>query len=95
MMTSIVTAVNKSCFIIAVPFDDRSRLDQPIKTMARRMIAGPRWRLAGDDYQIAFTAAPDHAGPFTRIGRVMAGEGVGLRDGGREIAIPKSGYRHF
>ncbi|MDB5741332.1 MAG: Thiamine-monophosphate kinase, partial [Alphaproteobacteria bacterium] len=33
---------------------------------------------AGDDYQIAFTAAPGLTGPFTPIGHVAAGEGVSL-----------------
>jgi thiamine-monophosphate kinase len=50
---------------------------------------------AGDDYQIAFTAAPGLTGPFTRIGQVVAGEGVSLTLDGREVAIPKPGYRHF
>ncbi len=50
---------------------------------------------AGDDYQIAFTAPPGLAGPFTRIGQVVAGEGVALTLGGREITIPNPGYRHF
>jgi thiamine-monophosphate kinase len=50
---------------------------------------------AGDDYQIAFTAPAGLTGPFTRIGQVVAGEGVGLTLGGRDIAIAKSGYRHF
>ena len=50
---------------------------------------------AGDDYQIAYTASPAHTGPFTRIGKVVAGEGVGLTFGGQEITLPKSGYRHF
>jgi thiamine-monophosphate kinase len=50
---------------------------------------------AGDDYQIAFTAAPDRTGPFTRIGKVVAGEGVSLTLASREIAIPHPGYRHF
>jgi thiamine-monophosphate kinase len=50
---------------------------------------------AGDDYQIAFTAAPGLIGPFTRIGRVEAGEGVGLTVGDVEIAITRPGYRHF
>ena len=50
---------------------------------------------AGDDYQIAFTAAPGQEGPFTRIGRVVEGEGVSLTIAGRDIAIAKSGYRHF
>jgi len=50
---------------------------------------------AGDDYQIAFTGAPDMTGPFTRIGKVVPGEGVALFLDGREISIPKMGYRHF
>jgi len=50
---------------------------------------------AGDDYQIAFTAPPGLIGPFTRIGQVVAGEGVSLTLSGQEIAIPKPGYRHF
>jgi thiamine-monophosphate kinase len=50
---------------------------------------------AGDDYQIAFTAPPGLTGPFTRIGQVVAGEGVSLTLGGQEIAVSKPGYRHF
>lgn len=50
---------------------------------------------AGDDYQIAFTGPPGLSGPFTRIGEVVTGEGVSLSLDGREIAIHKSGYRHF
>ncbi len=50
---------------------------------------------AGDDYQIAFTGSPKLAGPFTRIGKVAAGEGVALFFGGREISIPQMGYQHF
>jgi thiamine-monophosphate kinase len=50
---------------------------------------------AGDDYQIVFTAPPGLIGPFTGIGQVMPGGGVGLTVGGREIAIPKPGYQHF
>ena len=50
---------------------------------------------AGDDYQIAFTAPSGLSGPFTRIGQVVAGEGVGLTVAGVEIAVPRPGYRHF
>lgn len=59
---------------------------------------------AGDDYQIAFTAA-DHdavmaaAGDIgmavTRIGRVEAGEGVRVLLDGAPLAVPSLGYRHF
>ncbi|HKD46529.1 MAG TPA: thiamine-phosphate kinase [Rhizomicrobium sp.] len=50
---------------------------------------------AGDDYQIAFTASPDSTGPFTRIGHVVAGDGVSLTVKGELVAIPSPGYRHF
>ena len=50
---------------------------------------------AGDDYQIAFTGRPGLDGPFTRIGHVEAGEGVSLTLDGRNVAVPKPGYRHF
>ena len=50
---------------------------------------------AGDDYQIAFTAAPGLTGPFTQIGRAESGEGVSLMLGAKEIALPRLGYRHF
>ncbi|MEY4966087.1 MAG: thiamine-monophosphate kinase [Pseudomonadota bacterium] len=50
---------------------------------------------AGDDYQIAFTGPPGLDGPFTPIGQVEAGLGVSLTLHGKEIAVPKPGYRHF
>jgi thiamine-monophosphate kinase len=49
---------------------------------------------AGDDYQIAFAAAPGLVGPFTRIGRVEAGAGAILTLAGREISV-LPGYHHF
>jgi thiamine-monophosphate kinase len=69
-------------------------LSAPLKTLWSNK-ALLRAVTAGDDYQIAFTAPPGLTGPFTRIGQVVAGEGVGLTLGGQEIAIAKSGYRHF
>lgn len=51
--------------------------------------------VAGDDYQIAFTGPPGLSGPFTRIGHVERGNGVAFTRGGKEVAIPKPGYRHF
>jgi thiamine-monophosphate kinase len=50
---------------------------------------------AGDDYQIAFTAAPGLEGSFTRIGTVTAGQGVEVTHNGQPVAVPKPGYRHF
>ncbi|HTT97001.1 MAG TPA: thiamine-phosphate kinase [Rhizomicrobium sp.] len=54
---------------------------------------------AGDDYEIAFTAAasvPDSRTSVTCIGRVELGTGIALLDAdGREIAVPRKGYSHF
>lgn len=61
----------------------------------------------GDDYEILFTAPPDADRalsalsaeldlPLTRIGRMVPGQGVTLREsGGRAIALGQGGYRHF
>jgi thiamine-monophosphate kinase len=49
----------------------------------------------GDDYQIAFTGPAGLEGAFTPIGTVRAGEGVHLMAEGREIDVPRHGYRHF
>ncbi len=62
--------------------------------------------IAGDDYELAFTAPPqleqavlalatDYA-PVQRIGRVMAGEGIVLLDGkGQALPLHQNGYTHF
>lgn len=62
---------------------------------------------AGDDYEIAFSAAPKDAAAVmaaaratatqvTAIGRVLAGRGIALLDeAGREIGVEKRGYTHF
>jgi thiamine-monophosphate kinase len=61
---------------------------------------------AGDDYQIAFTAAPsardsvlkaakDCSIQVTRIGSVEAGVGVQLLRQGRILPVSRPGYRHF
>jgi len=66
-----------------------------------------RAAVAGDDYEIAFTApaslradaanAAARSGvAVTEIGRVAAGEGAVLLDAsGREIVLARSGYTHF
>lgn len=60
---------------------------------------------AGDDYEIAFTAALDESVAalatkvgvsVTRIGQVETGSGVVLRDaGGKAIPVTRPGYTHF
>ncbi len=61
----------------------------------------------GDDYEILFTASPEAAPALaalsreidvqlTRIGRMVSGSDVMLRDGaGNRIAAGRGGYRHF
>jgi thiamine-monophosphate kinase len=63
--------------------------------------------VAGDDYELLFTAAPDDelrlldAGQETgttvsRIGRVTAGRGVEVVDAaGVKVNLAQPGYRHF
>ena len=66
------------------------------------------WALgAGDDYELCFTVAPQHAGEVqaliaggglnaTRVGQLVAGTGVRVRDRhGRLLDIAQTGYRHF
>jgi len=70
----------------------------PLSTSLKSLWKGDavaRAATAGDDYQTAFTAPPGLSGPFTEIGKVMAGEGVALTMAGNEIVITKPGYRHF
>jgi thiamine-monophosphate kinase len=69
--------------------------------------AAVRAAVAGDDYEIAFTAPASRRADVanaaarsgvavTEIGRVGAGEGAVLLDAsGREITIARSGYTHF
>ena len=73
---------------------ERVPLSAPLKSFwggqaLRRAVA------AGDDYQTAFIAPPGLTGPFTAIGQVVAGEGVGLIVNGQDTAIPLTGYQHF
>ncbi len=61
----------------------------------------------GDDYELVFTAPPAHAAtieslaqrlalPLTRIGRIVAGADLVVRDvQGRPLAHHKRGYDHF
>jgi thiamine-monophosphate kinase len=73
---------------------ERVPLSQPLKGLWGKD-ALLRAVTAGDDYQIAFTALPGLSGPFTRIGQVMAGEGVNLVIDGRAAEISLTGYQHF
>jgi thiamine-monophosphate kinase len=61
----------------------------------------------GDDYELLFTAPPEHRGaierisrklalPLTRIGRIEVRRGLRLRDAqGRPVAVGGTGWRHF
>ena len=51
----------------------------------------------GDDYELVFTCAhepPPAAVPVTRIGEIVAGEGVRVMHGGEERVLPRTGWRH-
>ena len=73
---------------------ERVPLSAPVKALwgAKALI---RAVTAGDDYQAVFTAPPGLTGPFTRIGQVVAGEGVSLTVNGQDIAASLTGYQHF
>lgn len=61
----------------------------------------------GDDYELLFTASPDHRGaierigsdltlPVTRIGRIEAGHGLTAIDrDGRPVTTSRAGWTHF
>jgi thiamine-monophosphate kinase len=59
----------------------------------------------GDDYEIVCTASPEGAErliaagaaagcPFTPIGQVVAGAGIGVSLDGAPLAVARAGYRH-
>lgn len=49
----------------------------------------------GDDYELLVAAARVHdAGAFTRIGRVVQGEGVRVGHHGAEVRAARTGWRH-
>lgn len=63
-------------------------------------------QVAGDDYELCFTAPPAHAGalqglskeldlPITRIGEIVDGQGVSFTRGGAPSPPPGAGWRHF
>jgi len=60
----------------------------------------------GDDYELCFTARPEHAADvkaalarsdtrLTRIGQLVAGDGVVCCRGGQPVPVAVSGYMHF
>jgi thiamine-monophosphate kinase len=78
----------------------------PLSEAARNAgVAIPAAVVAGDDYEIAFTAPASNRAEILRlggdcavieIGRVESGSGVALLDSsGREIPVSGKGYRHF
>jgi thiamine-monophosphate kinase len=84
----------------------------PLSRAARALVAvepalAPQLTAGGDDYELLFTAPAEaaerirgvasHLGmSITAIGRIEAGAGVRLVDGGgREVPVGAHGYRHF
>ena len=65
-----------------------------------RGVAAERAVVAGDDYELAFTApagAEKRLREFavTEIGEIVAGSGVDVLRGGRPYAVGDGGFRHF
>jgi thiamine-monophosphate kinase len=82
----------------------------PVSEALAALGPAQRWRWqasGGDDYELCFTASPRHREPVmqaldfaelaaTRIGRIVAGQGVKAFDAaGREWQATRSGYEHF
>jgi thiamine-monophosphate kinase len=81
---------------------DLHRDDLPLSAPAHAAVAADPTLWAeivagGDDYEILFTASPGApVSDATRIGRIVPGKGITLRDGtGRPVEMAASGYRHF
>jgi len=84
----------------AVPVD--ASLDGLLDALRRRLALG-----GGDDYELLFSAASENRSaieaigrrldlPLARIGRIVAGEGLRLRDArGRPLLIEAHGFDHF
>jgi len=78
--------------------------DVPLSPVAHAYVANNRVILAdlltgGDDYQTLFTAPQSARGAITaatRIGEVVAGQGVVVLDAaGAPMALDRTGFRHF
>lgn len=84
----------------------------PLSAALRRAVADPAARRGfalsgGDDYELCFTVPARREArlpvlattlrlPLTRIGTVVAGSGLALRDsGGRRVALSRAGHDHF
>ncbi len=84
----------------------------PLSSAAQRLWPNARESVvraagAGDDYEIAFTAPPEHRSDImqrataakttvSEIGRVLSGKGIALLDSeGKEISVKHAGYTHF
>lgn len=81
----------------------------PLSTSLRRLYSGDARDLAlggGDDYELCFTAAAEHAEtieaaavdtatPVTKIGTVTASKRITCLAGGVPVEIADRGYRHF
>ncbi len=82
----------------------------PLSSALLTLFADPARDFAltgGDDYELCFTASAERAGPIladlarsgggaTRIGRIVEGQGVDVRDAdGRPLKVSTQGWDHF
>lgn len=78
---------------------DRLPLSEALLVRAGRAEALEFALSGGDDYELLFTtsATPPDDGRtnVTRIGSVIAGDGIACTDGGAQFSFDDRGYRHF
>jgi thiamine-monophosphate kinase len=81
-------------------------LSEPLRSVCGTEAARQYALAGGDDYELCFTAAPDHAAdisqalaaldtPVHRIGEILTGSGVVATLAGRSVEPQHLGYTHF
>lgn len=79
---------------------ERVPITEPFRDQMEKLITG------GDDYELLFTAPPAQRGaidtlsqklalPLTRIGEITSGNKATVLQGGTEMVLKHTGYRHF
>lgn len=82
----------------------------PTSTYIKKHLKTPSFQhyvlAGGDDYELCFTASPQHATgiltaakninvPIVKIGKVTAEKGITVLDAGNPIQLVQTGYNHF
>ena len=91
---------------VAAVLGDDPPLSSALRAACEPAIAKTHAWTGGDDYELCFTLPMGHLAaataalrdivPFRSLGRIVAGEGVVVRDlSGRDVTPPRRGYEHF